>query len=157
MEFLRGKITETAANTYTEVEISAPTSRSEKLAMLIWQILFQLDLPTLEDGESNFTRTHLANATSQTPIHDLDDDECLHRMRANIQAGAGQGSLSEYLILDQTGPEIRYFAPPLLYAKDSLFLAIEGTGNPTAKAVQVQVGYTLERVPPEMFIAALVE
>lgn len=155
METLRGQVTESAPNTYTETEIQTPASRSEKLAMLIWRMQIYPDPPSLEDGQTNTVRVHVAKQ-SATAVLVPENDAVLFRYRKQLSAGAIAGTLSEYLSVE-VNPEVVTFAPPFLYAKSSLFIGMEGVGNAIALACGLMIGYTLERVPAELFIAALVD
>ena len=159
MEFIRGAVTEGAANTMTETEIAAPTSRSEKLAMLIWQVQFTQDDPDVEDGQSNAVVTKLYDRTigTATAHRGIDNPAVIAEVEKIIHAGGVQGSLTEYYRDKLMPGYIASFQPPVLYTKESMFLAILGGGNANAKGARVRVGYTLERVPIDLFIAALVE
>ena len=156
MEFLRAGKTEATANTYVEEEIATPVSRSENLAMLIWQVAFQMDRPDLEDAQSNNMGVHLASE-SKSALVTIDSNDIIHTVRWFVEAGNVQGSLSEYAYDSMTGAVVWDFAPPVLYAKGEMFAQVLGEGNANAKSAHVLVGYTLERVNAELFIAALVE
>ena len=123
--------------------------------MLIWKIQVWPDAPSIEDGQSNTVLVQLTKSTASGAVPPEDDD-LIFRTREQVEAGGVQGSLSEYFRSVQN-PQVAIFQPPLLYAKSSVFLGILGTGNPGVRATGCHVYYTLERIPPELFIAALVE
>jgi len=158
MEFVRDIVTETAANTYTESEFAVPTSKTEELAMLIWEIKTQLDRPSIEDGETNTLHAQVTDR-SETAIQGIErvGQIILHRRASD--AGAISGALSDYLDLRESGGDVQTvkWDPPILYAKSTMFLSLAGIGNSGAKSVRAKVGYTLERVSREEFIEALVD
>ncbi len=157
MEFIRDSVTESAANTYTETEIKTPASRTEKLAMLIWQMEIEAGLPDIEDAQSNATLTQLVKTTQNTGLG-LQDEDLLMRVNKLANVGTVQGSLTEFQRYQELDASvIRYFDPPILYAKAEMFLGIVGSGNAAAGSSGARVGYTLERVASEEFIAALVD
>lgn len=158
LEFIRGEIAESAANTYTEQELRTPVSRSESLAMLIHQIQFAPDFPDIEDGQANSISTVLAGRTS-TSILAITDPDRLDGFAISNSYGAVEGTLSEFgQLAPLSAPAVwRHFNPPILFPRDALFLEIQGTGNATVKTGRVQVGYELAKVDPGDFIAALVD
>lgn len=155
MEFLRGTVTTSAANTFTETEIPTPVSRSEKLAMLIWKVHWRPDLQGTVDAAVVDFRAQLAKDTQNAFLLG-DDDDLVGRFVRQRGAGAVQGSLSEYLVEVQDDLQ-EFFQPPMLYAKSSMFLGLDGVADTAVRTCAVVVGYTLERVPDALFIAALVD
>ncbi len=155
MEFIRGAVTQSGTNTFTEVEIPTPVSRSEKLAMLIWNIHLFTGVPEQLDGAGSSVTAQLTSG-SQTAILPWEDDEVLHHIAKQANQDA-QGTLSEFILAWEAGPQMIQFAPPRLYTKSGLFLGINSVGATAVRAAACRVGYTLERVPSETFIAALVE
>ena len=158
LEFINGVLTESAANTFTELEIATPASRTALSAMLIWLIEFDMTTPDIEDAQTNVTNIQLTRDTT-TGLNNLEDDDLLARWSISVAAGAIQGSLSEYLVASGLDPRPRVFKfdPPILYPRSSVWLGIQGTGNVNVKTGRCRVGYTLEKVSQQAFIAALVD
>lgn len=156
LEFLRGVVTEDAANTFKQVEIRTPVSRSESLAMLIHQMKLQPDLPAVEDGQSNSVNV-VVSKTTQDAIIGVDNPNRLMGAGANVQAGLVEGSLSEYLRATFPFEVWEHFHPPILYPRDSIFLGVEGVGNAAVSTARLMIGYELAKVDPGDFIAALVD
>ena len=156
MEFIRGAVTMSGANTFTEVEVATPASRSEKLAMLIWRIAWFPNNPVHIDGSEVSLRMQLARDT-QAAILAAEDDDLVSNIQVVSRMGTAQGSLSEYASVFVRGALLEYFQPPLLYAKQSIFLGVDTVSDNTARSGAFVLGYTLERVPAELFIASLVE
>lgn len=156
MEFVRGSVTETGANTFTEAEIPVPTSKTEELAMLIWRVLITQDSPDIEDAQSNSTTAQLTTRSVTAQILHTDPAFIAQKL-LNIIAGTVQGSLSEYMFFKMEPESQQYFDPPVLFAKSSLWINLLGVGNSNAKGARFVIGYTLERVSREEFIEALVD
>ena len=157
MEFIRGGVTQSVINTFTQAELPTPVSRSEKLAMLVWQIRLFGTAPSEVDGSGTSATVQLT-ADDETAQLVFEADDLLLELVQEWRQTA-QGSLSEYFSTRNQTPQVVYFAPPFLYAKASMFLNVDSVSSPSGafKSGGVVVGYTLERVPAELFIAALVE
>ena len=151
MEFLRARLVMTAANTFAQIQIPTPTSKTENMAMLIHQIEFepsiQVDsVPT--DGDS--ITVHLAKVSKSAPsgIHEPDSLAYLHIM-TNLAA--------IFHALTVTGAPLHKFDPPILYPHANLYGGVTTVGFTAACAATFRIGYTLEKVSREDFISALVE
>jgi len=156
MEFLRKYLKETAANTWTCEEIPTPASKTELMAVLIHQIRFWIPMPAARDGLRCEFMAQLISRDSNEPLS-ADDPGYIHGVCTAIECGTAEGTLDEYEWTRMQGAETLYFNPPLLYAKDKLYLGVKGTNLLVPYDAVVVIGYTLERVSREEFIAALVE
>lgn len=158
LEFLRGDIAETVLNTFKKATFATPSSRTESMAMLIWDIWLEIREPDVLDAVT--TGNNVKVGRSDIVVTDrlgLNDDvlwEFIH----DLKPGTTQGSLSEYLIEHfDGGPHIR-FDPPVLWPHSKIALTVEGKANTTKfMTAYMVIGYTLEKVSPSDFIAALVE
>lgn len=156
-EYVRGDLLESAANTFSELEIKTPVGRSINIAMLLHSVMALVGLPDIEDGQSNLTQVALYDRT-RTSIPTPDVSGLLWFQDYSNNYGVVAGTLTEFSQTTVRGDSPnKLWQPPVLYAKDALFLGIVGSGNANPKRVQIQVGYTLGIVTPEEFIAALVE
>lgn len=156
MEFLRGRLTETVSGTYCEVELKTPASKTEKLAMLIHKVIFDGDDLVCAADEWMAIRAALqARTKTGIPGGISNSDVIVQWKRFYRSIGATPDSMQfEY------SPQVIDFDPPILYAKDSIFLAMLKTYLTTAggtKTVDVMIGYTLDKVSDSDYIAALVE
>lgn len=144
-----------AANAHTEFEMPTPVSRSEKLAMLIWDVwLFGGNVEQV-DGVEVSQNVQLTKESVSASLAFEDDDLVAGYHRQVSQQD--QGSLSEYITYQELAPGHWNFSPPMLYTKSKLFLSSDSAGATAVRAFAAKVGYTLERVDPNTFIAALVE
>ena len=150
MEFLRGRVTMTETEQYTQQEIRTPVSKTEELAMLIHQVQLKIPYPPVDENAIRENMIALQDR-SATEILEMDDPSSIMWHLTFTSHTAITGLL--YWV-----PEIArwYFNPPILYARDTIWLAIDST-CPTAFPVGLcQIGYTLERVSSKDFIAALI-
>ena len=158
MEFLRGDVEESALNTFTKKELATPASRTESMAMLIWDVWLQIRESDVLDAVTTANNVKVGRTDIiVTDRFGLNDDvlwEWIH----DLKPGTTQGSLSEYLIEhDDGGPHVR-FDPPVLWPHSKIALTVEGKANTVKKMTgYLVVGYTLEKVSAGDFIAALVE
>ncbi|MBA7550220.1 hypothetical protein ES705_42730 [subsurface metagenome] len=151
MEYLRQEVKMTTINTFTEVAIATPTSKTENMAMLIHSIELQ---PVIQvDGEPTeldsvalcVTKTH------QTGPVKISDPDCIATFIARTKLAA------VFNALIHIGSQETKFDPPILYPKSHLYLSIYSTGMALVSTGNFRIGYTLEKVSREDFISALVE
>ena len=149
MEFIGEKITMSAANTFTEIDISTPVGKSENLAMLIHQIsvdvITQLDAPA--QGDECVIQVTSATKSSQV---NFDDPDLLLKTKRAFGLSTNGGQWFEHTF-------VKYFSPPILYARSKIYGGMVTTGQGAAKDAGIQIGYTLEKVPQDLFIAALTD
>lgn len=150
LEFLRfPENRESAINTYTEVSVGTPVSRTDKRAMLIHIVEFtrpaNLDVAA-DNDEFGAQITKQSKATLIT----LNDDDVIVLDKLVLKM------LTSGITQYNQNKRIR-FDPPILYAKSSIFFGIKSTGQAAVKTSYCRVGYTLETVPSEVFIDALVD
>jgi len=137
---------------YTEVAIPVPTSQNEKLAMLVHEVRFRLGHPSYVDGQMNSVSCYLTKSHQTGPIDMADPDllaQFFWHVSVNQVAGAGIDHWED-------GHKVWHFDPAVLIARDHLYMGgrtFQETGN---QVCQVRIGYTLEKVTQEAFIAALV-
>ena len=151
MEFLRAKAVQSTANTYAEIMIPTPTSKTESMAMLIHSIELEptnvLDT-TVNNGD--LASMHLSK-THKTSTLGLEDPDILARYRAKVSLNA------VFNTVVFQGERKHVFDPPILYPHTNLFLGFYTLGFTAASYGIGRIGYTLEKVSREDFIAALVD
>jgi len=155
MELLNAQVTESAANTHTEIAIQLPTSRSELLAMLVHQVGFELAPNTLIDTVTDDTHAQLRRR-SATSILARSDPDLIASYAVFASVGKVVGAAEKAVVLMAEGYLQSYFDPPLLIARNQLYLAVESYNETVARYAAVRIGYTLEKVSERAFIAALV-
>ena len=150
MEFMRLKVVMSAADTYDEQDFQTPASKTENLAMLIHQITVSTSTWTGAVEGDNMIM-HIAS-TSETDTLNPDDP--------HLVGGAVFGKeiklATNGMYIDRIHDTI-YFDPPILYAKNKIYIGMNTVGQGAVKTGYAALGYTLEKVDKDSYIAALVE
>ncbi len=152
MEFLRGKVVMSAIDTYKEDVIPVPTSRTEELAMLIHEIVAHTATPTMQAGAVTLSSWHVADRALDHTKNVFEPGILAYGMNEANDLPAGLLSYAGYLRICHF-----YFDPPILYAKASIYFGIETEGEAAPQWGMCRIGYTLEKVSKDAFIAALIE
>lgn len=148
LEFLNEDCLESGANTYTEVQISTPCSKTEELAMLIHKITYDFDeLMNLQSADALLCQLC---RTTQSGILDMDNSEQIDKAGIIADVLTSGGGPIQNIIE-------HHFNPPILYAKSKIFFSVKGISQSAARECSVRIGYTLEKVDKDAFIDALVE
>lgn len=156
MEFLETELVHSGSAVVETERMLTPVSKTEKLAMLIHMIEMQVEDPLFSLASSEW-----ANAVISKTSHEGDvdlpsygDPDIMLFYKRWAREGLVLGPFSK----KDSGHDIVYFDPPVLYAKTEIFLEFELSTNQTAGLVSAcRIGYTLESVSQEDFIDALVE
>lgn len=161
MEF-RGIYVESAAGLWTTGEMGVPTSKTEKMALLMHVVWLLVNAPDPVDAKIRETDVQLLKEDSNAAV-DIQEWNYLAGQNRAWDAGRAEGTLSEYSRSQDQQMVIQYFSPPVLIARDSLWVGTRGKENgveanyAAVVTSAVRIGYTLEKVPTAEFIAALVE
>jgi len=151
LEWIGFHIDEQAPNTYTEVPIELPTSENETLALLLHRIEFEMEhgerIPGLithvDTGLRHRSGVGYPHINVPDVIASVDLELCIEA------AGVHTGRVADTIV-----PKL--FDPPILVATRQIYLFIQGANNVGASECYGRIGYTLEKVSREAFIAALV-
>ena len=130
--YVNGSLDESAANTYTQAEISLPLDSLNQEGVLVHAAYFISDEPDAIAA----TRTALTlqlTTTSKTDMVGANDANLLARRQTIIQGGAGEFSGPH--VVDFVGQEAPYQESDNLglVATDNVFFAIRGSNNAVAK------------------------
>jgi len=158
MEFIRASIVSTNVGDagVKSAEIQMPVSENENLAVLIHKVNFLFNaFLTADLGASSSGAARQTGLCTFPPKVHAD-------MLVNTPGCLAMSILwwTQSASGDMTGEEGHRewdFNPPLLVAKRSLYVgAYRGTGLTTETSAMVSIGYTVEKVSKDAFIAALV-
>ena len=159
LNYLRFSLTESAASTYTELEIDTNLSAERGVMMNIHSIeVYNEDLVNvLEVAQSSVEGIawHLAreSKTAVTPINDADviafQNTILFRAPT---IGTDAGPL---WFLSELVSKVD-FALPIPYVKPSIFVAVQGMDASATSRLKGRIGYTLEEIDRTEFIELLV-
>ncbi|MBA7550853.1 hypothetical protein ES705_43379 [subsurface metagenome] len=151
MEYLRAHLVQGVINSYDEIQIPTPTSKTENMAMLIHTIdLHPSALIATAPANADTVHAHLATR-ARTVYGTIEMPEILAKYKVYTALNAVFNGTIE------TGQQQWKFDPPILCPKTLLYAGIQSTGFASAVNLDVRVGYTLEKVSREDFISALVE
>ena len=145
MEFLRGRIPQAVLTEYSEVEIRTPVSKTEELAMLIHMIETKVIKCPMEDLQTREASCHLAECPSDH-VRGIEEPECLYHHGVWSEAGYSEGTLTEHSQFYTKEIDRQVFNPPILYAKDSIYLGVICDNPVNLTTATCRIGYTLERV-----------
>lgn len=148
MEFLNIRVNQAVANTWTTAPWATPSSKTEKMAMLIHKIIFEhtiLDAPAQDDHTLLILSTQALDQD-----YPISDPRIIAKMIKVFEALTSGGAYEDQIF------EMN-FNPPILYPKASIHLGIDCSGQANPEDGFCKIGYTLEKVSDEAFIAALVE
>ena len=152
------EIVESAANTFTQVEIDTPVgqilSGNKVQAMECLAVIYDLQSPSQEASQGNFSTAQLTNA-SQVAIIDSDDPDMLWQQvkeAALDAAGAKSINVEKGIERDEVG-EIG--GAGVLFYAGTMFGAIQGSGNASARFCDGYVLYHLAEIEARDVVQAL--
>lgn len=136
--FINGNVTETAADTYTQIQISAPLDSLNREGLLVHAVYFSGDEPGRVPNANSSVRYQLT-ATSKTAIVGVNDANLISGQQKIISGGAAEfsgphlvdlvGSNEPYQMSDNLG----------IVATDDLFLAVKGDNQTAARSAAVRI------------------
>jgi hypothetical protein len=152
-QFLRGKVTMTASNTYTELAINCPVLQSygnERAVVLeILRVFFQLSAIEQIPVAAVRLEVHLADKT-QTDLISIGDPGCIavgdHGMTntgaRTVETLGSPITIRNPIVMELTDGK----GNGILYGKNQIFLGITSTGMTSAKSAKVAILYRLKEV-----------
>ena len=136
--YINGNVTESGANTYTEVQISAPLDSLNREGLLIHAVYFTTSQPDRVPALTSIVECQVTS-TSKSDIVAANDANLLAYRESIISGGAAEFS----------GPHIHdmvantdSYSPDAnlgIVATDDLFLAVRGFNQAVAKNAQVRI------------------
>ena len=136
--FVNGNVTETAADTYTQEEISLPLDSLNREGILVHAVYWTTSDPSRVVNALSDIRCQLTS-TSKTGIVGANDANLISRREIVITGGAAEfsgphivdfvGSESPYQVSDNLG----------LIATDNVFLAVEGRNQTLPRTAQFRM------------------
>ncbi len=152
------EIVESAANTFTQVEIDTPvgqlTSGGKVQAMEVMAVIYDLQSPSQEASQDNFTQAQLANS-SQTAMAGQNDPDSLWTQQKETSldaAGAKSIDVSKTFLRDEIADASGIGQ---LFYSGTMFGAILGVGNASARFCDGYVLYHLAQIDAEDVVQAL--
>tara|TARA_Y100001963_G_scaffold148783_1_gene227220 strand:- start:711 stop:1223 length:513 start_codon:yes stop_codon:yes gene_type:complete len=131
-----GGVLESAANTFTQAEITLPLNTLDREVMVITDILWDVEAPDLTAGADSATNYQISK-TSQTAISGIQDPDIVGVHRLNIVGGVVGFETSAPGNEFSTGdPKKDYIA---ILATPNFFVAVEGQNNVTTQSAGVRL------------------
>tara|TARA_R100000951_G_scaffold114742_2_gene120687 strand:- start:443 stop:955 length:513 start_codon:yes stop_codon:yes gene_type:complete len=136
--FVNGSVTETAADTYTQNEISLPLDSLNQEGVLVHAVYWTTSDSARVPNQLADIRCQLT-ATSKTGIIGANDANLISRRELAITGGAAEFSGPH--VIDFIGSEAPYQESDnlMLIATDNVFLAIEGRNQTLPRTAQFRM------------------
>lgn len=154
LRIARARVTETAANTFTQVELDTSLSIERGVIWMIqWIEAYYINPLRLAEVGPNLyeqTRAQIARET-QTGILDGNDADLIQMFEWGVARSAAIGTDAgplSFLINPITRVEYRV---PIPYAAGSIFLGLRTTHSSLTSTVDFRIGYTLREVSDKYF------
>lgn len=156
MEFLRANVYQDAINTFAITELRCPVSRTELMAMLIHSIELRVDA-----SEPDLTKTAQGHISCNLLTRIFGTGAGISTPGV-LELAVSEREIwtlgTEELISDHDEiPLMHYYNPPILYPRDTMYLSVWSLYQLALHGADVKIGYTLEKVSQQAFIAALVD
>lgn len=147
-ESLRDSCTESAANTFTEEELTTPVGRSNNQALAVFGANFQFQsfdaIADLDALEAQLTKN-----SKSAIIYCSNTDFILGRSVKFSMTTSGQSNLEMIKFVGLPRPKI--------YANSKMYLGFKSTGQAAANTCHVEVIYVLRSVHPIIMNRALTD
>jgi len=136
--YINGSVTETGANTFTQVTISAPLDSLNREGLLIHAVYFTSSQPDRVLNSISAINMQVTT-TSKTGRADANDANLVATRELMVYGGIAEFSGPH--ILDFVGQEGPYQVDDSLgiVATDDVYLAVFGTNQTAAKGAQVRI------------------
>ena len=137
---ISGSVTETAANTFTESQISLPLDPLNNEVFVVLAIDIDLTAPSNVAGTGTSSSGSLA-VTSQTGVIGISNSRCLAKGVKTIAQGAGTVDGAAFSEVEGNTPNanLPYMA---IIATDDFFAQVQGDNNVAAKTMNFRMwGY----------------
>lgn len=136
--FVNGRVTETGANTFTELEISLPLDSLNQEGILVHAVYFSGDEPASVAALQSRISTQVTS-TSKSAIVGANDANLIALQQKYIVGGAAEFSGPHVIDVISSNEPYQESDNLGLVATDNLFFGIQGLNQTGAKAANVRV------------------
>tara|TARA_Y100000004_G_C8658417_1_gene304140 strand:- start:30 stop:542 length:513 start_codon:yes stop_codon:yes gene_type:complete len=136
--YINGNTTETGANTFTQLQISAPLDSLNREGLLIHAVYFSGDEPGRVVNANSSVKYQLT-ATSKTGMVGVNDANLIAGQQKIISGGAAEFSGPHLIDLVGSNDPYEVTDQLAIVATDDVFLAVEGANQTAARAVAVRI------------------
>ena len=159
LNYLRFSLSESAAATYTELELDTNLSAERGVMMKIHSVeVYQDELENLLEVAASAVEGiawHVARET-KTVVTAIQDADIIAFQNLSLFRSAAIGTDAGPLYFIRNLVEKIDFALPIPYVKPSIFIAVQGTDASAVATIRGRIGYTLEEIDRTEFIELLV-
>lgn len=147
MQYIRGNVAESAANTFTQVTINMPVVVAKGLVVQAHSIEWSIPGPDAA-GEISATDDQLRQRcqltkTSQTTILALDDPNLISAYDVDYWAPAARTAEGKPVLpATHVGNLYMHFPEPILLPFEQIFFAAQGTGEGEVHTYRFRLGFT---------------
>lgn len=159
LNFIRFSVTESAAATFTQVEVDTNLSAERGVMMEIHSVDVDCQNLNLFDevpaGGQESLRVQITRE-SKTALTSFNDADCLFKTNPEVIRSAAIGTDAGPLWFYANKVISVYFPLSMPYVKPSIFVGIQGTDAASTHTVTGRIGYTLREIEREDFLELLV-
>jgi len=149
MEFLESAIATAGSGTTVSIPINIPTVPDESLVCMIWKVDF-LGISAVPVSAVGYVEFALGRREDEaTP--DFPGVICAGRVDT-----AAQDAVARPGVFMVQGTQ-HYFDPPVAIARPTLYVVVACVASLTSGTAYCKVGYTIEKVPQNVLLRALLE
>ena len=136
--FINANVTETAADTYTQVQISAPLDSLNQEGLLVHAVYFSGSEPDRVPNAESSVFYQLTSTSKPARVF-VNDANLIAGQQKIISGGAAEFSGPH--LIDLLGSNDPYTSEDnlMIVATDDLFLAVQGFGQGSARSAQVRI------------------
>ena len=150
--FVNGNVTESAADTYTQTQISLPLDSLNREGVLVHAVYFSGQEPERILDATSQVKLQVTS-TSKTAIVGANDANLIASQQKTIVGGTAEfGALT---LVDQIGSNMPYSMDDnlMIVATDDVFLGIQGVNQNTVKQAQCRIVCSRIRLSADAYAA----
>ena len=150
--FVNGNVTESAADTYTQTQISLPLDSLNREGVLVHAVYFSGQEPERILDATSQVKLQVTS-TSKTAIVGANDANLIASQQKTIVGGTAE--YSALTLVDQIGSNMPYSVDDnlMIIATDDCFLGIQGVNQNTVKQAQMRMVCSRIRLSADAYAA----
>jgi hypothetical protein len=150
--FVNGNVTETAADTYTQTQISLPLDSLNREGVLVHAVYFSGQEPERILDATSQVKLQVTS-TSQTGIVGANNANLIASQQKTIVGGTAE--FSALTLIDQIGSNMPYSMDDnlMIIATDDAFFGIQGVNQNTVKQAQMRMVCSRIRLTADAYAA----
>ena len=154
LRYARVRVTESAANVYTQVEINTQLSVERGIIWLIHSIEFHtetaLNLNEVAASGREFITVQVTRE-SKSAIIGFSESDMVQGFLKEINRSAAIGTDVGPLYFHHVTPNVYHYPVPMPYASQSIFIGLLASDATVVGTITVRIGYTIKEVSDKFF------